>query len=78
MQPVRVAKEDKVRGEVERIQIRAAIGQAIGRDAHRIEAEYQRAVGQIGLNLRNDALGIECRDKDRARAAVGEFGDRLR
>ena len=73
-----VAEKSEVRGEIERIEIGAAVGQAIGRDPHSIEAKHLGPVGQAEPHLRDGALGIECGHEDRADAAAGEFGYGLR
>ena len=78
MQSICIAKEGKIRGEIDRIEIGVAVGQAIRWDPHRIEAQHIGIDGQIGPQLCGDTLGVECGDKDRARPGAGEVGHGLR
>ena len=64
-----VAEEGEIGREIQRVEIDAAIGQPLRRQAHRIEAEDPRRFRQIRRKLPDQPLGVERGDKDRARPA---------
>src|ERR1700757_299300 len=74
MQPIYVSEESEVGGEIERIEIGVAVGQTLRRNSQGVEAQYLNAVGQIGLEVRDHALGVERGDKHQLSARTGEFG----
>lgn len=74
MKLVSVAEKGKIGREVQRVEIGATVGQAIGRDAHHVEAEDGRASRQIGFYLRDQPLSIESDDEHRAPARIGQLG----
>ena len=64
-----VAEEGEIGREIQRVEIDAAIGQTLCRQAHRIEAQDPRRFRQRRRKLPDQPLGVERGDKDRARAA---------
>src|ERR1700680_4653761 len=73
MEAVGVAKKSKIRSEMQLIEIDAAVGQPIRRDAHGVEAEDLCPCGEIGLELSDHAFGVKRSDEHRASARIGEF-----
>ncbi len=78
MQRAGVAEQREIGREIERVEIDAAVGQALLGYAHPIEAQHLRACRQIALKLFDEPLGVERRDEHRARPAGGELVDRKR
>ena len=73
MQVFGVAKKSEICGEIQPVEIGAAVGQAIRRDAHGVQGEDLRAFGKIGLELSNRALGVKRGDEHGACARSSEF-----
>src|SRR6266404_7674749 len=73
MEAVGVAKKGKIRSEIQLVEIGAAVGQPIRRDAHGVEAEDLCPCGEIGLELSSHALSVKRSDEHRASARIGEF-----
>ena len=71
-----VAKEREIGREIQRVEIDAAVGQPLRRQAHRIEAEDPRRFRQRRRKLPDQPLGVERGDEDRARAASRQVGYR--
>ena len=65
MQSVCVSEERKIGGEIERVEISPSVGQTLGGDSQGVEAQCLHPVGQIGLEMRDHALGVERGDKYR-------------
>ena len=73
-----VAKKGEIGREIQRVEIDAAVGQPLRRQAHRIEAEDPRRFRQRRRKVLEQPLGVERGDKHGARPARRQFGDRTR
>ena len=70
MKPVDIAEQHEIGREIERVEIAALVGQPLGRNAHLVEAEQVAIRRQKWGDLRDQAVGVECRDEHRARGGA--------
>src|SRR5207244_5831807 len=76
VQAVGITEKSKIGGEVQLVEIGAAVGQSIRRDTYGVEAEGLCPVEEIRLELSNHAAGVKRGDEHRAGGRTGEFGYR--
>ena len=73
MQPVRIAEEQEVRDEVQRLEIVLGVGQKFVAQPQRVEALDVGNLGAIGPQPRQQPIRIEIGDEDQRCRALGKF-----